>query len=340
MKLFNTFSQKVEEFKPIENGKVKFYVCGPTVYNYIHIGNARAFIVFDVLRRFMEFSGYEVIYVLNLTDIDDRIIEQSIKEKIDTREITKKYSEAFFEDIKSLNIKPATMNPRATDHVDEIINLIKKLVEQGFAYESAGDVLFDVSKFEAYGKLSKKNLDELKSGARIAIDEKKNNPLDFVLWKKQKPGEPAWDSPWGKGRPGWHIECSAMSMKYLGETFDIHAGGVDLTFPHHENEIAQSECASNKKFVNYWLHNGFLNIDGNKMSKSLGNFKTVRDVLKSYSGSAIRTFFLQKHYRSQIDLTPEGLQAATSASVRLNTFYNNLSQAVKGFENRANRCDE
>lgn len=332
MKLYNTFTNQKEEFKPVEEGKVKFYVCGPTVYNYIHIGNARAFIVFDVLRRFFEFSGYEVNYILNLTDIDDKIINQAVTEKVDVGEITKKYSAAFFEDIKNLNIKPATHNPRATEHIEEIIALIESLVEQGFAYESKGDVLFDISKFDDYGKLSGKNLDDLRAGARVAIDEKKNNPLDFVLWKKQKPGEPAWASPWGKGRPGWHIECSAMSMKYLGDTFDIHAGGIDLAFPHHENEIAQSECASKNKFVKYWLHNGFLKIDGDKMSKSLGNFRTVKDILESYSYSAIRTFFLQKHYRSPIDLTSDGLQAAKSASIKLNIFYKNLCQAITGFE--------
>lgn len=328
MKIYNTLSRSTEEFVPLQPGKVRFYMCGPTVYDYIHIGNARAFIVFDVLRRFLEFQDYQVAYVMNLTDIDDRIIERAQRDKVDTKVITEKYSEAFFKDLEMLGVKSADVHPRATDNVEMIIGLIEKLVEKDMAYNVDGNVFFNVAKFGEYGKLSGKKLDELRVGARVSVDENKQSPLDFALWKKQKPGEPAWESPWGPGRPGWHIECSAMSMKHLGETFDIHAGGTDLIFPHHENEVAQSEGATGKPFVRYWLHNGFLQIDGDKMSKSLGNFRTVRDVLKKYSGVDIRLFFLQKHYRNPIDLTEEGLQAAHSAATRLNAFYQKLSARV------------
>ncbi|MFQ5675449.1 MAG: cysteine--tRNA ligase, partial [bacterium] len=328
VKLYNTFTKAKEEFVPVEKGKVKFYMCGPTVYDYIHIGNARAFIVFDVLRRFLKSIGYDVTYVLNLTDIDDRIIERSIKDKVPTDTITEKYSRAFFEDIDALGVERADVHPKATEHMDEIIAIIQKLLDQSLAYEIEGDVFYDVARFANYGQLSGKNIDDLRAGARVAVDEKKHNPFDFALWKSQKPGEPAWDSPWGKGRPGWHIECSAMSMKYLGESFDIHAGGEDLIFPHHENEIAQSEGASKKKFVKYWLHNGFLKIDGEKMAKSLGNFRTVKDVLKIYPGRVLRLFFLQKHYRGPIDLTEQGLQAAEKASSRLKIFYDKLCTGV------------
>ncbi|MFQ5772182.1 MAG: cysteine--tRNA ligase, partial [bacterium] len=339
LKLYNTLSKSKEEFVPIEKGKVKFYMCGPTVYDYIHIGNARAFIVFDVLRNFLAYRNYEVTYVMNLTDIDDRIIERSIKEGIETQEITKKYTKAFFEDIDSLGILKADVHPKATEHVDDIINLIQNLMDNGLAYEVNGDVFYDVTKFKNYGKLSGKVIDDLIAGSRVAVDEKKRNPLDFALWKSQKPGEPAWESPWGLGRPGWHIECSTMSMRYLGQSFDIHAGGIDLIFPHHENEIAQSEGATGQRFVKYWLHNGFLQINGDKMAKSLGNFKTVREVLKIYPGVVIRVFFLQKHYRSPIDFTHEGLQAAKSASDRLKIFYDNIKKAVSGFKKDVRNLD-
>lgn len=330
VKLYNTYSNSKEEFVPVEAGKVKFYMCGPTVYDYIHIGNARAFIVFDVLRRFLEYLDYDVKYVMNLTDIDDNIIERAQKESSPVEELTKKYSEAFFEDIEGLGIKKADVHPRATENIKEIIDLIQQLIEGGFAYEVDGDVFYDVAKFESYGKLSGKKIDELMAGARVSVHNKKRNPLDFALWKNQKPGEPAWESPWGKGRPGWHIECSTMSMKYLGNSFDIHAGGVDLIFPHHENEIAQSESATKRKFVKYWLHNGFLKIDGEKMAKSLGNFRTVREILKEYPGVVLRMFFLQKHYRSPIDLTAEGLQSAAQACKRLKIFYDKLSHVLEG----------
>jgi len=329
VQLYNSFTRKKEDFHPIEDGKVQFYMCGPTVYDYIHIGNARAFIVFDVLRRFFEFSGFEVTYVLNLTDIDDKIIKRAADEKTTTEQIATKYAKAFLEDLKAIGVRSPTFTPRATEHLAEIISLIETLISKGHAYESDGDVYFSVKTFSQYGKLSGKKTDELRSGARVEVDDKKRNPLDFALWKKQKLGEPFWESAWGKGRPGWHIECSAMSTKFLGQTFDIHAGGSDLIFPHHENEIAQSECASGKKFANYWLHNGFLQIEGDKMSKSLGNFRTVQEVLAKYSSQTLRMFFLQKHYRSPIDLTEEGLYAAKSACSKLNVFYQKLQQKLQ-----------
>jgi cysteinyl-tRNA synthetase len=328
LKLYNTFTKTKEEFVPLEAGKVKFYVCGPTVYDYIHIGNARAFIVFDVLRRFLKHLNYEVTYVMNLTDIDDRIIERSQKEGIPTEDITEKYTRAFFEDLDALGVQRADVHPKATEHVKQIIVLIQKLLDNGLAYRVNGDVYYDVSKFKNYGKLSGKKIADLVAGSRVAVGEKKRNPLDFALWKGQKTGEPAWESPWGLGRPGWHIECSAMSMTYLGDKLDIHAGGVDLVFPHHENEIAQSEGITKKKFVKYWLHNGFLEIEGEKMAKSLGNYRTVKQVLKDFPGVVLRLFFLQKHYRNPIDFTLEGLRAAESASARLKTFYENLNHAL------------
>jgi cysteinyl-tRNA synthetase len=308
--LYNTLTKKKEEFKPLNPPNVNFYICGPTVYDYFHIGNARSFIISDMLRRYLIYKGYKVKFVMNITDIDDRIIKKSIDEKISFNEVASKYTKAFLEDIKALKLKPADVNPKATEHIGEIINLIKTLEEKGIAYNVDGDVFYDVSKFEGYGKLSGKNLEQLESGARVEINETKKNPLDFALWKKAKPGEPLWESPWGKGRPGWHIECSAMSCKHLGESFDIHAGGNDLIFPHHENEIAQSEGATGKPFVKYWLHFGFLNINEEKMSKSLGNFFTARDILKNYSAEAIRLFFAQAYYRGPLNFSDELLQAA------------------------------
>jgi len=332
IRFYNTLSRRLEAFVPLQEGKIKFYVCGPTVYDYIHLGNARAFIIFDVLRRFLQFVGYDVTYVMNLTDVDDKIIQKANEEGVSTTDITSKFSDAFFTDLKNLGIRKADAHPLATEHIPDIVNLIETLVKNGAAYEVEGDVFFEVSQFENYGKLSGKKTDELRSGARVTVDTRKKNPLDFALWKSQKPGEPAWESPWGPGRPGWHVECSAMSMKFLGETFDIHAGGTDLIFPHHENEIAQSVCATGGGFVRYWLHNGFLNIAGEKMSKSLGNFKTVRDVLKHHSKQVIRMFFLQKHYRTPIDLTPEGLHAAASAVSRLTIFYDKLCERLAGID--------
>ncbi len=330
IKLHNTLTSRLEEFIPNQPGKVDFYVCGPTVYDYIHLGNARAFIVFDVLRRFFTYSGYEVKYVMNLTDVDDKIIQRAQKDGTPASVVGEKFSKALFEDFAGLGVQRADVHPTATESMDQIIVLIQDLIAKGFAYVVDSDVFFEVDKFPEYGKLSGKKLDQLQVGARIEVDSRKKNPLDFSLWKSQKPGEPAWDSPWGPGRPGWHIECSAMSMQHLGQSFDIHAGGVDLVFPHHENEIAQSECVTGKPFAKYWLHNGFLNIDGDKMSKSLGNFRTVREVLTKYPGVVLRMFFLQKHYRSPIDLTEAGLHAAVSASERLRTFYAKLSERLEG----------
>ncbi len=328
IKIYNTYSRKKEEYTPLHPDVTGFYTCGPTVYDYFHIGNARAFIVFDMIRRYFIYRGYRVRYVMNLTDIDDKIIKRANEQGVDSAEIAEKYAAAFFEDIQKLGIRPADVYPRATDHIEEIQALIAKLIEKGVAYESGGDVFYDVAKFPAYASLSGKNLDQLQSGARIAVDERKHNPLDFVLWKAAKPGEPKWPSPWGEGRPGWHIECSAMSMRYLGETFDIHAGGQDLIFPHHENEIAQSSAATGKEFARYWLHNGFLDIRGEKMSKSLGNFITVRELTKQYSAAVVRLFFMQKHYRSPVDFTEEGLQAARASSRRLTEAWRKITAAA------------
>jgi cysteinyl-tRNA synthetase len=310
LSIYNTLTRKKEEFVPINPNEVRMYVCGPTVYDYFHIGNARSFIMADILRRYIEYKGYNVKYIMNLTDIDDRIIKKSIEEKVDARIVAEKYANAFFEDIKKLKVKRADIYPKATEHVHEIVDFIKQLLDNSFAYNIDGNVFYDVSKFKEYGKLSGKKLDELESGARVDVNEEKKNPLDFALWKKAKGGEPFWESPWGKGRPGWHIECSAMSCKHLGETFDIHAGGNDLIFPHHENEIAQSEAANGKKFVNYWIHFGFLNINSEKMSKSLGNFFTARDILKRYSAESIRLLFCQTHYRGPLEFSDELLEAA------------------------------
>ncbi|OGU37705.1 MAG: cysteine--tRNA ligase [Ignavibacteria bacterium RIFOXYB2_FULL_35_12] len=310
LSIYNTLTRKKEEFIPISPDEVRMYVCGPTVYDYFHIGNARSFIMADVLRKYLEYKGYNVKYIMNLTDIDDRIIKKSIEEKIEAKLVAEKYTKAFFDDIEKLKVKQADVYPKATDHVQEIVDFIKQLEEKSFAYNVDGNVFYDVSKFHDYGKLSGKKLVELEAGARVDVNEEKKNPLDFALWKKAKEGEPFWESPWGKGRPGWHIECSAMSGKHLGETFDIHAGGNDLIFPHHENEIAQSEAATKKKFVNYWIHFGFLNINNEKMSKSLGNFFTARDILKHYSAESIRLLFSQTHYRGPLEFNDELLDSS------------------------------
>ncbi|MBR3742998.1 MAG: cysteine--tRNA ligase, partial [Clostridia bacterium] len=292
MQIYNSQTRKKEEFVPLHPGKVGIYACGPTVYDYFHIGNARPFITFDVLRRYFEHRGYEVTFVQNFTDIDDKMIKRANAEGITVKDLGDRFIREYYQDAKALGIRPATVHPRATEHIGEIISLVKTLQDKGYAYEVNGDVYFDTKKDAGYGKLSGQNLDDLEAGARIDVDDVKKNPADFALWKAQKPGEPAWESPWGLGRPGWHIECSAMSMKYLGETFDIHAGGKDLLFPHHENEVAQNECATGKPFARYWMHNGFINIDNEKMSKSLGNFFTVRDILKEYNPEDIRMFML------------------------------------------------
>ncbi len=324
IQIYNTFSQKKEILKPVTEGKVTIYLCGPTVYDYFHIGNARPFVMYDIFRRYLQYRGYEVKFVINLTDIDDKIIKKANEEGTTTDQVAEKYTSAFFEDTEKMGIKRADVYPKATENVEDIIGLIKKLVDNGYAYQINGDVFYSVEKFPDYGQLSKKNVEELKSGARVEVDSRKKNPLDFAVWKAAKEGEPYWESPWGKGRPGWHIECSVMSMKYLGKTIDIHAGGIDLVFPHHENEIAQSEGATGKKFVKYWMHNGFLNIEGEKMSKSLRNFFTARDILKKYHAAVIRMFFLLKHYRSPIHFNEDRIIEAKNALERIVTTLQNI----------------
>ena len=329
LKIYNTFSKKVEEFIPIDPNEVKFYMCGPTVYDYFHIGNARSFVMADMVRRYLEYKGYKVTFVMNLTDVDDKIIKKANEEKRTTNEVTNDYINAFFDDITKLKIKKADVYPKATEHMADIIEMIKNLENEKYAYNKEGNVFYDVKKFNKYGKLSGKDIEELESGARIEINEEKKDPLDFSLWKKAKSGEPYWESPWGKGRPGWHIECSAMSCKHLGETFDIHAGGNDLIFPHHENEIAQSEAANGKPFVKYWLHFGFLNINEEKMSKSLGNFFTAREVLKKYSAEAIRMFFAQAYYRGPLNFTDELLTAAGRGLEKITNLADKVNTEIK-----------
>ncbi len=317
MKLYNTMTNKKEEFVPIKKGEVMMYSCGPTVYNYFHIGNARPFIIFDTLRRYLEYRGYKVKFVQNFTDIDDKMINKANDLGITVAELAEQYIAEYFKDADGLGIRRASVHPRATENIGAIINIIKKLVDKGYAYNVDGDVYYSTKKFKEYGKLSHQPLDELESGARIDINEDKRDPMDFAVWKKQKPGEPAWDSPWGKGRPGWHIECSAMANKYLADTIDIHSGGRDLIFPHHENEIAQSEAANGCAFANYWVHNGYINIDNRKMSKSLGNFFTVRDVAKEFDYEVIRFFMLSAHYRSPINFSKDLMESSKSALDRI-----------------------
>ena len=327
--LYNDLTRKKEPFVPLKEGEVTFYSCGPTVYDYFHIGNARPFIVFDVLRRYLEHLGYKVTFVQNFTDIDDKMIKRAHKEGITVPELAERFIAEYHKDASALGIHDPTVAPRATEHIPEIIATIQKIIDNGHAYVSGGDVYFDVRSWPKYGVLCKQNLDDLEAGARVEPGEVKRDPLDFALWKGEKPGEPAWDSPWGRGRPGWHIECSAMSSKYLGETIDIHSGGVDLLFPHHENEVAQSEAASGKPFVRYWLHNGFLLIDSEKMSKSLGNFLTARAALEKYPPLAIRLFMLSAHYRSPINFAPEGLEQAAAGVARLRNCRGDLDFAAK-----------
>lgn len=317
MKLYNSLTRQKEEFKPMKPGEVKIYACGPTVYDFFHIGNARPFIVFDALRRYFEYCGYTVKFVQNFTDIDDKMIKRANEEGITVKELADRFIGEYEIDAKGLGIEEATVHPRATENIAEIIALVQKLIEEGYAYEVDGDVYYSTKKFDGYGKLSHQPLEDLEAGARISVDERKHDAMDFALWKAQKPGEPAWESPWGMGRPGWHIECSAMATKYLGETIDIHAGGKDLIFPHHENEIAQSEAASGKPFAHYWLHNGYINIDNVKMSKSKGNFFTVRDIVKEFDYEVIRFFMLSAHYRSPINFSRDLLAQAQTALERL-----------------------
>lgn len=324
IKIYNTLTQQKEIFKPIEENKVKMYVCGPTVYNYIHIGNARPIIVFDVVRRYFEYAGYDIKYISNFTDVDDKIIKASNEEGISTKELTDKYIKAFYEDYDALGCKRADENPRVSEYIVEIITFIEKLIAEDFAYEVDDDVYFRTRKKEDYGKLSKQSIDDLISGARIGSSDKKEDPLDFALWKKAKDGEVFWDSPFGAGRPGWHIECSVMANETLGKTIDIHAGGQDLTFPHHENEIAQSECHNHTTFSNYWMHNGFINIDGTKMSKSLGNFTLVKDIRESVNPMIIRLFMLSVHYRTPINFSDETINLAKTNYSKIKTSYENL----------------
>lgn len=328
MKIYNTMSRKTEELVPMEENHVRIYACGPTVYNYIHIGNARPICAFDVLRRYLKYKGVKVTYVQNFTDVDDKIIRRANEEGVSSLEISEKYIEEYKKDAHGLNVMDADVHPKVTESMELIIDIVKKLVESGHAYEREGDVYFRTRSFETYGKLSGQPIEELQSGARIDVNDIKDDPLDFAVWKSAKPGEPYWESPWGKGRPGWHIECSAMSSHYLGETLDIHCGGQDLIFPHHENEIAQSEAASGKTFSNYWMHNGYINIDNKKMSKSLGNFFTVREVAEKYGYEVIRYMMVQAHYRSPINYCKELLDACKASLERLYTCRETLDRAI------------
>ncbi|MCL4322318.1 MAG: cysteine--tRNA ligase [Deltaproteobacteria bacterium] len=331
--IYNTIASSKELFKPIEGNRVLMYVCGITAYDLSHIGHARAYITFDIIYRYLKRLGYDVIYVRNFTDIDDKIIKRANEENTAVSSISAKYIDEYHKDMNALSVLPPTYEPRATETIKEMIDLIKGLIDKGHAYEKDGDVFFRVNSYKGYGKLSHKNIGELLAGARIPLNEEKENLLDFALWKRSKQGEPSWDSPWGKGRPGWHIECSAMSMKFLGETIDIHGGGSDLIFPHHENEIAQSESYTGKKFVNYWIHNGFVNINNEKMSKSLKNFITVRDLLERYHPEVIRLFFMFTHYRSFIDFSFEGLESAKHSLMRLYQAIN----LYKGFKDKVDK---
>lgn len=328
MKIYNSLTRKKEEFVPLQEGKVSMYVCGPTVYNYFHIGNGRTFIVFDTIRRYMEYRGYEVNFVQNFTDIDDKMIKRANEENTNIKEIGDKYISEYYKDADGLNIKRATTNPRATEYINEIIDFVSGLIEKGFAYEVNGDVYFRTKKFDGYGQLIGQNLEDLQAGARINVDERKEDPMDFAIWKAQKPGEPAWDCPWGKGRPGWHIECSCMAKNLLGDTIDIHAGGMDLAFPHHENEIAQSEALTGKKFANYWMHAAFLNVNNQKMSKSLNNFLTAREALKEYDADVVRFLMLSGHYRIQLNFSKDLLDSAKASIERLYNAIGNLENLI------------
>lgn len=335
MRIYNTLTRKKEEFIPQDKNNVKMYSCGPTVYDYFHIGNARPFIIFDTMRRYLEYIGYTVSFVQNFTDIDDKMIKRANEEGITVKELGERFIKEYFEDAQAIGVRPATVHPKATENIDAIIDVVQKLIDNGYAYEVDGNVYFATKKFGEYGKLSKQPLEDLEAGARIDVNEHKNDPMDFALWKAKKEGEPFWESPWGEGRPGWHIECSAMANKYLGETIDLHSGGQDLIFPHHENEIAQSECATCKPFSRYWMHNGYININNQKMSKSLGNFFTVRDIRKKYDGEVIRFFMLSAHYRNPINFSDTLMEQAKSAVERVYECIDNLEFILESAEDKA-----
>lgn len=339
MKIYNTISKSKEEFVPLIEGKVSMYVCGPTVYNYIHIGNARPLVVFDTVRKYLEYKGYDVNFVSNFTDVDDKIIKKAIEEGVSAKEISERYIAEFEKDTKNLNVKAVTTRPKATEEIDGMIEMIQDLIDKGHAYEKNGTVYFRTRSFPEYGKLSKKNIDDLESGARIAVSDEKEDPLDFVLWKPKKEGEPYWEAPWSQGRPGWHIECSVMSKKYLGEQIDIHAGGEDLIFPHHENEIAQTECCTGKSFAKYWMHNGFLNVDNKKMSKSEGNFFTVREITEEYDPAVLRFFLLSVHYRSPINFSREIIEASKNGLERIQTAVEQLNFLLKVKSEKSEKSD-
>lgn len=340
IQIFNTLTRKKEQFVPLEEGKVKMYVCGPTVYNYIHIGNSRPVIVYDTVRRYLQYAGYDVTFVSNFTDVDDKIIKAANELGEEVFELTERFIAAYFDDITALGCKKADAHPRVTDHMEDIIEFIGVLIEKGYAYESQGDVYYRTRKFDGYGKLSHQSIDDLQVGARIEIGEKKEDPLDFALWKAAKLGEIKWDSPWGEGRPGWHIECSVMAREHLGDTIDIHAGGQDLTFPHHENEIAQSEAHNDKTFANYWMHNGYINIDNEKMSKSLGNFVLVNDIRKQIDPQVLRFFMLSVHYRHPINFAQDLVEAAKAGLERLRTAYANVAYRLESATNLADHDAE
>jgi cysteinyl-tRNA synthetase len=336
LKLFNTLTGKQEEFRPIEPQRVRMYVCGVTVYDYCHIGHARSALVFDVLRRYLEYSGYRVLFVKNFTDVDDKIIKRANEQEVPWEVITRKYIDAYYEDMEKLGIRPASIEPKATEHIPEIIAITETLITKGLAYSIDGDVYFQVDRYAGYGRLSKRKLEEMQAGARVDVDERKRHPMDFALWKRSKPGEPSWPSPWGAGRPGWHIECSAMSIKHLGETFDIHGGGMDLIFPHHENEIAQSCGATGKEFARYWIHNGFVQINQEKMSKSLGNFFTIREIFEKskwterVTGEVLRYFLLSTHYHGPLDFSDQALQEARQALDGFYGLFDRLRETASG----------
>jgi len=339
VKVFNTLTRQKEEFLALTPGEVRMYTCGPTVYNYIHIGNARPLCVFDTLRRYLEYRGVHVIFVQNFTDVDDKIIKKANEEGVSAQEIAERYTSEYWTDAKGLNVREATVHPKATESIPDIIAMVSELIEKGYAYESDGDVYFSTKTFGEYGKLSHQPLEELEAGARVMLGEVKREPMDFALWKAAKPGEPAWDSPWGKGRPGWHIECSAMAKRHLGLTFDLHCGGQDLVFPHHENEIAQSECCNGAPFARYWMHNGYINVDNVKMSKSLGNFFTVREVAEKYGYEPIRYLMLASHYRSPINYSVDSIEQAKASLQRLYTCRENLDFALQNAPEGGNAID-